>query len=306
MPNLAHDIKSCIKAKLDAGFQKFIIFPYGDVGMQVKYILNTAFNIQESYLLDSHLMEYNPNIKTLEFLETLDCKDYCLIFATTNPDNLYLKSIVQRYFPDENIALLPATLNLEIDAEFCSLKPTVGKYSYGPLCDQADGLIKSIGAFCSFALGTAVVVNHEMRYLTTHDFIYVGADSKNFCPFSKFEGRRWYFPGVQPIYEKVKKRGSCTIGNDVWLGRNVIITNYANIGNGVIAAAGAVITKDVPDYAIVAGVPARIIRFRYTPEQISALNKICWWDWPDEKIRECYNDLYLPVDEFIQKHLNEQ
>jgi len=145
-----------------------------------------------------------------------------------------------------------------------------------------------------------------MRYLTTHPFIYMGANLKTFHPFSGFDYAEWYFPGVQPIEKKVEKLGSSTIGNDVWLGRNVIITNYANIGNGVIAAAGAVITKDVPDYAVVAGVPARIIRFRYTPEQISALNKICWWDWPDEKIRECYNDLYLPVDEFIQKHLNER
>lgn len=50
------------------------------------------------------------------------------------------------------------------------------------------------------------------------------------------------------------------------------------------------------------GVPARIIRYRYTPEQIKALNQIAWWDWPDEKIREYYNDFYLSVEEFIKKH----
>ena len=94
-----------------------------------------------------------------------------------------------------------------------------------------------------------------------------------------------------------------TIGNDVWLGRNVIITNGSNIGNGVIAGAGAVITKDVPDYAIVAGVPARILRFRFEPDQIESLNKIKWWDWSDDKIRENYDDFYLPVDEFIRKHM---
>ena len=99
------------------------------------------------------------------------------------------------------------------------------------------------------------------------------------------------------------KNDKVVIGNDVWLARNVIITNGAKIGNGVIAAAGAVITKDVPDYAVVAGVPARVIRYRYNPEQIKALNKIAWWDWSDDEIRERFDDFYLPIDDFIKKYL---
>ena len=103
------------------------------------------------------------------------------------------------------------------------------------------------------------------------------------------------------IVKELGKRS--VIGNDVWLGRNVLVTNAANIGNGVIAAAGAVITKDVPDYAVVAGVPARIIKYRYTDEQIEALNKIAWWDWTDEEIRERFDDFYLPIEKFIEKYL---
>lgn len=80
------------------------------------------------------------------------------------------------------------------------------------------------------------------------------------------------------------------------------MTNSANIGNGVIAAAGSVITKDVPDYAIVAGVPARIIRYRYQSEQIDALNAIAWWNWTDDQIRERFDDFYLPIEEFIPKN----
>lgn len=99
--------------------------------------------------------------------------------------------------------------------------------------------------------------------------------------------------------EKVRR---IKIGNDVWLGKNVIITNGANIGNGVIAGAGSIITKDVPDYAVVVGAPARIIRYRYTAEQIESLNKIQWWNWSDEEIRERFNDFYLPIDEFIKKY----
>ena len=92
------------------------------------------------------------------------------------------------------------------------------------------------------------------------------------------------------------------IGNDVWLGRNVLITNSSNIGNGVIAGAGSVITRNVPDYAVVAGAPARIIRYRYSEEEIEALNRIAWWNWSDEKIRENHDDFYLGVKEFIYKY----
>lgn len=82
----------------------------------------------------------------------------------------------------------------------------------------------------------------------------------------------------------------------------MIITNGSNIGNGVIAGAGAIITKDIPDYAIVAGNPARILRLRYSPEQISALNSIKWWDWSDEMIEERYDGFYSSVDEYIEKY----
>lgn len=103
----------------------------------------------------------------------------------------------------------------------------------------------------------------------------------------------------------IKDEKRITIGNDVWLGRNVIIINYSNIGNGVIAGAGAVITQDVPDYAVVVGVPAKIIRYRYNPEQIAALNQIKWWDWSDDEIRERFDDFYLPIDDFIYKYLHQ-
>ena len=112
---------------------------------------------------------------------------------------------------------------------------------------------------------------------------------------------RWYVPGIKPK-GVVKTLKRIEIGNDVWLGRNVIITNGSNIGNGVIAGAGAVITKDVPDYAVVVGVPARIIRYRYTEKQIKKLNKIAWWNWSDDVIRERYNDFFIGIEEFIDKY----
>ncbi len=85
----------------------------------------------------------------------------------------------------------------------------------------------------------------------------------------------------------------------------VLITNGSDIGNGVIAGAGSIITKPVPDYAVVVGVPARIIRYRYNQEQIKALNEIQWWNWSDEKIRACYSDFFDDINTFIEKHIND-
>ncbi|MEP1094945.1 MAG: CatB-related O-acetyltransferase [Cyclobacteriaceae bacterium] len=70
----------------------------------------------------------------------------------------------------------------------------------------------------------------------------------------------------------------CEIGNDVWLGNNVLIMDGLKIGDGAIVAAGAVVTKDVAPYAIVGGVPAKLIKFRFSIEEISFLIKFCWWE----------------------------
>lgn len=146
-------------------------------------------------------------------------------------------------------------------------------------------------------------MNHEYRKITTHSMFYTGADG--YLGFQNDEDEKrdtWHFEGAHLHREEVEQVKRIKIGNDVWLGHNVLITNYANIGNGVIVGAGAIITKEVPDYAVVVGVPARIIRYRYMPEQIAALNEIAWWDWSDDEIRKNYDDFFLPVEVFIEKH----
>lgn len=291
METLICQIKKCIEQKLDRGVQRFIIFPFGNVGMQVKEVLRNAYGINAEYILDNNLCKYNSDIKPFEFLDSISCDKFCVILASTNPD-IYgeLKKEVQKYFTDENIAELPCMKDIKQDTN-----TKIGKYSYGPLCWNHP-YIESIGAFSSIAAGVDVVPNHSTQFITTHQIIPVDSVTKD-------KNAKWYFEGVRPHWDKIERTKRIKIGNDVWLGRNVIITNYANIGNGVIAGAGSIITKDVPDYAVVVGAPARIIRFRYSPSEIESLNKIAWWDWTDDEIRERYDDFYLPVDEFIKKYL---
>lgn len=109
---------------------------------------------------------------------------------------------------------------------------------------------------------------------------------------------------VKDIKEKLRpKKTNISVGNDVWIGMNVTILPDVKIGNGVTILAGAVVNEDIPDYAVAGGIPAKVLSLKHSEEIIESLNKISWWDWSDERIKENVNDFYLPMDRFIQKHL---
>ncbi|WP_275898870.1 CatB-related O-acetyltransferase [Nocardioides sp. SYSU D00038] len=81
-------------------------------------------------------------------------------------------------------------------------------------------------------------------------------------------------------------RGDTVVGSDVWTGYGCMILAGVTIGDGAIVAAGAVVNKDVPPYAIVGGVPAKVLKYRFPPEDIERLLEIRWWDWPEEDVRD--------------------
>ena len=99
-------------------------------------------------------------------------------------------------------------------------------------------------------------------------------------------------------------KGDIHVGNDVWIGATSTIMSGITIGDGAIIGAGSTVTKDVPPFAIVAGNPGRIVKYRFTEEQIEKLLQISWWNWEEDKIR--YNALLMwsnNIDEFINKHI---
>jgi acetyltransferase-like isoleucine patch superfamily enzyme len=129
----------------------------------------------------------------------------------------------------------------------------------------------TIGKYCSIARGVTIFLggNHRTDWVTTYPFNVFHHWSAN----SKRDGHPW-------------TRGDVVIGNDVWLGDGSTILSGVRIGDGAVVGARAVVVKHVPPYAIVAGNPARIVRYRFERTQIEALSALKWWDWPESKIRE--------------------
>jgi len=131
-----------------------------------------------------------------------------------------------------------------------------------------------IGKFCAIASGVKFIMNganHEIKPVSTY-------------PFAIF-GNGWERINDSVIHgDKYPYKGDTIIGNDVWIGYNATIMPGVKIGNGAIIGTCALVTNNVPDYAIVGGNPAQIIRKRFSDIDIERLLKIAWWDWSIEKI----------------------
>lgn len=130
-----------------------------------------------------------------------------------------------------------------------------------------------VGKFCSIACGAKFIftsANHSLKSLSTYPFpIFFeewGLDAKN-------------------ITDAWDRKGDIIVGNDVWIGYEAVVLSGVTIGDGAVIGARAVVTKDVPPYTIVCGVPAKPVRRRFDGKTIARLLELKWWDWPEERIR---------------------
>lgn len=145
---------------------------------------------------------------------------------------------------------------------------TIGRYSY---VGKRSSLVNAeVGAFCSIAPDVCVGMGtHDLAKLST---------SPLFTEKYNGTGHSWVEQTPFP-FEKV------IVGNDVWIGERTMIMGGKKVGDGAVIGAGAVVTKDVPPYAIVGGVPAKVIRYRFPDEIIARLEASKWWNLPDDVLK---------------------
>lgn len=104
---------------------------------------------------------------------------------------------------------------------------------------------------------------------------------------------------------RIIRKGTILIQNDVWIGHGATIMSGVTLHNGCIVAAGSVVTKDVPPYAIVGGNPAKILRWRFDKKTVEGLQKIAWWNWPPALLDSRKEDFAISVSKFVEKYLPE-
>ncbi len=169
-----------------------------------------------------------------------------------------------------------------------------GKYTYGKpniFWESNNGKL-IVGNFCSIASNVNIYLggNHRTDWVTTYPFGHIHQNV-----FNKFNGDG--HPAT---------KGNVIIGNDVWIGSNVTIMSGVTIGDGVVIANNSHVIKNAESYSLIGGNPAKLIKYRFTPEQINDLLKIQWWNWDDEKINK-FSPLLCNtnIDEFIRIAKNE-
>jgi acetyltransferase-like isoleucine patch superfamily enzyme len=186
----------------------------------------------------------------------------CYVFNSKLGDNVKIEA---------DCALFDATMQAHsLLSHDCTITDIdLGSYSY--IAEQSVVSYATIGRFCSIGPGFLCGYgSHPMDFVSTSPVFY---STRQQCGVSFAEKNEF------------QEFNRTAIGNDVWIGARVFARSGVTIGNGAVLAAGAVVVDDVPDYAIVGGVPAKLIRYRFSEPVIKELLEIEWWNWPEPDVR---------------------
>ncbi|MEC5344692.1 CatB-related O-acetyltransferase [Brenneria populi] len=227
----------------------------------------------------------------LSFRWTARHEEFCVAENIFLEHTLKIKGVYKQWKPWWFKKGKTFTVTCDIFAENFATMPrrgfcSVGAYSYAD-CWLPNEM--RIGRYCSIAQGvTFMGTQHPTDRFTTNPITY----HDDFARLSGMRHRECFNQNL-PLP---------SIGHDVWIGGNVVLKGGITIGNGAVIGANAVVTKDVPPYAIVAGVPARIIRFRFDENVIHQLLDLNWWDYkPADLPTDANHDIHVFIDRLEEK-----
>jgi phosphonate metabolism protein (transferase hexapeptide repeat family) len=163
-----------------------------------------------------------------------------------------------------------------------------GDYAY--VVNDADLIYTEVGRFANIAAFARINPGqHPMHRASQHHFQY--------------RSRQYGMGEDDPAFFDWRRASPVTLGPDTWIGHGAVIMGGVRVGTGAVVGSGAVVTSDVPDYTIVAGVPARPLRPRFPESVQAALHRIAWWDWPHARLAAALPDFRgLSVEAFCRKY----
>ena len=177
----------------------------------------------------------------------------------------------------------------EVDRGCGIVECEMGDYSY--VMRDSQIWAARIGKFVNIASHVRInATNHPTWRATQHHFTYRAGD---------------YFEGEthESAFFDWRRENAVTIGHDVWIGHGATVLPGVAIGNGAVIGAGAVVSRDVPAYTIVGGVPAKLIRDRFDPETARAMDALSWWDWDHDRLHAALQDFRtLDAKQFVARY----
>jgi phosphonate metabolism protein (transferase hexapeptide repeat family) len=165
----------------------------------------------------------------------------------------------------------------------------IGDYTY--IERHVEAIYTTIGKFCAVAANARLnALNHPMERISQHKITY---RPNEYFVYAK----------VDKAFREKRQNSRAVIGHDVWIGHGAIVLPGISIGHGAVVAAGAVVTKNVEPYAVVAGVPAKRIKWRFEKLIRERIIQLAWWDWEQEKLASAIADMQaMSVEGFLGKY----
>ncbi|RVD61446.1 antibiotic acetyltransferase [Mesorhizobium sp. M2D.F.Ca.ET.185.01.1.1] len=204
------------------------------------------------------------------------------------PENLVLKDSEPRIHPTAELKACKLGRYASIGERVILREVSVGDFSYFER--HSEAIYTTIGKFCSIAANSRInALEHPIERLTQHKVGY--------RPNEYF---RWL--GVDAAFRARRQAKSVSIGHDVWIGHGAVVMPGVVIGNGAVIGANAVVTHDVAPYTIVAGVPAKPLRQRFSADVAARIDSLAWWDWAPEKLARAIPEMQaMPIEAFLDR-----